>query len=120
MTKTWNGLIVFLGTQDLEKTDDFYAGLLGLELERDQGACRIYKVPGGGHLGFCTHIPVTKSQRCPIITLVADDIDEIYQRLDLAGLSMEHEPRENSRFKIYHFFVTDPNGYLVEVQRFLD
>jgi catechol 2,3-dioxygenase-like lactoylglutathione lyase family enzyme len=116
----WEGLIVFLGTKDLAQTDKFYRELLDLGLYKDQGVCRIYDVPGGGRLAFCTHIPVTQVEKNPIITLLTDDVDGAYQRLCNGGFTPQHQPQENPRFKIYHFFVTDPNGYWVEVQQFLD
>lgn len=113
-----SGLIVFLGTADLEQTDRFYSGL-GFKLFKDQGVCRIYDVPGGGRLGFCTHLPVVRGEKSPIITLLIDDVDGVYNRLLAAGIR-PHPPRVNPKFKVYHFFVSDPNGYWVEVQRFLD
>ncbi len=115
-----SGLIIFLGTQDLESTDHFYRKTLGFELYKDQGVCRIYSVPGGGKVGFCTHIPVLKGERSPIITFVVDDVDGVHQRLMAAGVEGLHAPQENPRYRIYHFFAQDPNGYTLEVQRFLD
>lgn len=115
----WQGLIVFLGAKNLEQTDKFYMDLLGLTLFRDQGVCRIYHVPGGGRLGFCTHISVIHKDKSPIITLLSNDVDGVYQRLDRGGFTPQHLPRENPKFGIYHFFVIDPNGYWVELQQFL-
>ena len=115
-----DGLIVFLGTQDLQATDHFYRLTLGLELYKDQGVCRIYSVPGGGRIGFCTHVPVVKGDRSPIITFVVDEVDQFYHRLVAAGVVVPHAPQENARYRIYHFFTQDPNGYTLEVQRFLD
>ena len=114
-----DGLIIFLGTNDLEATDRFYRLTLGFALHKDQGVCRIYSVPGGGSVGFCTHIPIVRGERSPIITFVVDDVDQVYQRLIDAGAQVPHAPQENPRYHIYHFFTQDPNGYTVEVQRFL-
>jgi catechol 2,3-dioxygenase-like lactoylglutathione lyase family enzyme len=114
-----DGLIVFLGTKDLEETHRFYHGVLGLALDRDRGACRIYGVPGGGGLGFCEHLELSASANSPIITLLTDDVDAVHARLLAHGVSPEAPPKVNPRFAIYHFFVRDPNGYVVEVQRFL-
>lgn len=114
------GLIVFLGTHDLDATDRFYREVLGFALNRDQGACRIYAVPGGGQVGFCIHIEVVQGERSPIITFVAEDVDSVYQRVTASGVAVDHPPQENPRYHIYHFFTKDPNGYTIEVQRFLD
>ncbi len=115
----WNGLIVFLGTGDLKENAGFYEGILGLKLYKDQGVCRIYEVPGGGCLGFCTHLGVTQKDRAPIITILTDDVDLCYERLLDAGCEIAEAPRENAKFKIYHFFAKDPDGYTVEIQKFL-
>lgn len=76
-------------------------------------------MPGGGRLGFCTHVPVVKDEKTPILTLLTEDVDGAWERLRSAGLEPD-PPAANPRFNIYHFFVHDPSGYLVEIQRFLD
>ncbi len=116
----WEGSIVFVGITDMDKTDSFYREKLGLELYKDQGLCRIYKVPGGGMLGFCTHQEVVSRDKSPIITLLTPDVDACYKALRKMGIKVDEEPKSNPRFKIYHFFLQDPDGYTVEIQRFLD
>jgi len=115
----FDGLITFFGTRDLEATHYFYAGLLGLELWLDQGLCRIYRVRPGAYLGFCEHMPEVPPEQSPIVCLVTDDVDGRHADLVAAGVPVDGPPRVNPRFGIYHFFSRDPNGYRVEVQRFL-
>ncbi|MCB2157057.1 VOC family protein [bacterium] len=114
-----DGLIVFLGTDDLEATHTFYHDVLGLELDRDQGVCRIYRVPGGGCLGFCTHVPVARDARSPIITLLVEDVARSHETLLKRGATPEAPPAYNEKYRIEHFFLSDPNGYAVEIQRFV-
>lgn len=116
----WEGTVVFFGAGDLERTDRFYRQTLGLELFKDQGLCRIYRVPGGGMVGFCSHQEVVAGDKSPIITLLTADVDGCHDKLRLEGLEPEGKPRANPRFNIYHFFLRDPDGYCVEIQRFLD
>jgi catechol 2,3-dioxygenase-like lactoylglutathione lyase family enzyme len=116
----WDGLIVFLGTHDLLATHEFYSGLLGLPLYKDQGLCRIYTVPGGGKLGFCKHMDNVAKGNSPYITLLTDEVDAMYDRLLAAGIEVRISPKKNERFNIYHFFINDPNGYTVEIQKFLE
>ncbi|NBG89441.1 VOC family protein [Isachenkonia alkalipeptolytica] len=113
------GLIVFLGTKDLDATHGFYHEVLGFSLYKDQGLCRIYDVEGGGKLGFCEHIETAMNEKSPIITLVVEDVDAYYERLINKSVEVAHPPRENPKFKIYHFFLEDPNGYTLEIQKFL-
>ena len=114
------GLIVFFGTSDLEATHRFYHDALELALERDQGLCRIYQVPGGGKIGFCTHLEKVNGKKSPLLTLVTPEVDEWYRRLKEKGIQVEVPPVENPLFGIYHFFLQDPNGYTVEIQRFVE
>lgn len=116
----YTGLIAFYGTSDMHKTHSFYNEVLGLPLALEQTTCRLYAVPGGGHVGFCEHLPVTHAHKSPLITLVTNDVDAIYERILAAGIKPEVEPQENTEFKLYHFFVKDPVGYTVEIQQFLD
>jgi len=116
----FSGSIVFFGTSDLEETNRFYHGMLGLALYKDQGLCRIYRAPGGGMIGFCTHMAVTAREKSPILTFLAEDVDGWYTSLKERGAVMEGGPKTNPRFNIYHFFLADPDGYSVEIQHFLD
>lgn len=107
--------ITFLFVADLERSSVFYGDVLGLELARDQGACRIYRVAERAYLGVCDHRPTDTGG--VIITLVADDVDAWARRVAAAGHDVEG-PSTNERFGLYHCFVRDPDGHLVEIQRF--
>lgn len=110
--------ITFLNTKDLEKTRAFYSDLLGLALVRDQGTCLIFKTTNEAYLGFCEHIETIESGRRVILTLVTDNVDEWYQRLKEKDAPILDPPKSNPKYHIYHFFLTDPNGYWVEIQKF--
>ena len=112
--------VTFLYTADLEKTAVFYETVLELPLVLDQGACRIYQVGGGSFLGFCRHLNSGELSQGVIITLVSEDVDGWYAYLRDKGVTFEKEPQLNEQFNIYHCFLRDPNGYLLEIQRFLD
>ncbi|MFW6390147.1 MAG: VOC family protein [Halanaerobiales bacterium] len=116
----WTGSIVFLGTKNLKKVNEFYGEILGLNLYKDQGSCLIFEVPGGGKIGFCNHLELEQGKRGPIITLLSSDVDGAFNQLKKEELEIEKEPAKNPDFNIYHFFVRDFDGYLVEIQKFLD
>jgi catechol 2,3-dioxygenase-like lactoylglutathione lyase family enzyme len=113
--------VTFLTVKDLEKSIQFYQGLLGLALVLDQGACKIYQVSKTGFIGICaenSHMKATKDG--VIFTLVSDDVDDCYERLSAKGVTFEKAPAENPKFDIYHCFLRDPDGHLLEIQRFND
>jgi catechol 2,3-dioxygenase-like lactoylglutathione lyase family enzyme len=111
--------IVFLATRDLPTTAEFYEKTLGLALALDQGKCKIYQVAQAAFLGFCAKDEVTARDGV-IVTLVTPDVDEWYEQLRVEGVKFEKAPAYNPEYRIYHCFFRDPNGYLVEIQRFED
>ena len=112
--------ITFLYTRDLEATARFYEDILGLPLALDQGDCRIYRVSQGGYVGFCRRAAAPEAPSGVILTLVTPDVDGWYRRLVDLGIAFEKPPALNPKYDIYHCFLRDPNGYLIEIQRFLD
>jgi catechol 2,3-dioxygenase-like lactoylglutathione lyase family enzyme len=112
--------ITFLYTRDLAETAYFYEEILGLPLKLDQGGCRIYQVSRDGYVGFCQRGgPVEGTEAPVIITLVTANVDTWYTQLSARGVEFEKAPAVNPRYNIYHCFLRDPNGYLIEIQRFL-
>lgn len=55
-----------------------------------------------------------------ILTLVTSEVDAWHQYLRDQGVSFEGPPALNPKYDIYHCFLRDPNGYLIEIQRFND
>jgi len=110
--------ITVLDTRDLAQTADFYERVLGLRLARDQGTCRIYHVSGEAYLGFCQRADAPAEPRGLTLTFVTDRVDEVCADLRRAGVGFVKEPADNPPYRIYNAFVRDPNGYLVEIQRF--
>lgn len=112
--------VTFLSTKDLAASAEFYHTLLGLPLVLDQGACQIFRVGQDAFLGFCEHLSDDRQPGGVILTLVSDEVDAWADYLTKAGVALEKPPTLNERFNIYHLFVRDPDGYLVEIQTFRD
>jgi catechol 2,3-dioxygenase-like lactoylglutathione lyase family enzyme len=110
--------VTFLYTADLAATAHFYTEVVGLPLVLDQGSCRIYRVSADGFLGFCERAGAAPSG--VIVTLVTQDVDGWHARLCERGASIAQAPAFNPTYNIYHCFLRDPNGYLLEIQRFCD
>lgn len=118
---TFEQQVTFVYTPEPEESWRFYAEMLGLEMVLDQGQCRIYRTGKNAFLGVCGCGPERKILADGIIlTLVSDDVDGVYERLKAKGAHIAEEPKLNPRFNIYHFFLKDPAGYLLEVQTFND
>lgn len=117
---TFDQQVTFLMVGDLDASDHFYRTLLGLELVLDQGACRIYRTAPSAFLGVCTHRGGAPATEGVIVTLVTQDVDGRYAELAARGAVFSQPPARNERFDIYHAFLRDPDGYLVEIQQFCD
>lgn len=118
--------ITFFYTRNLPTTDalrrasTFYERRLGLRLARDQGHGRIYHVTGNAYLGFCDRLDQPTSPTGVVFTLVTDQVDEWCAHLRAQGVAFERGPADKTAYRIYNAFVRDPNGYLIEIQRFWD
>jgi len=120
MRPTIDQQVTFLHTGDLQATAHFYEETLALPLVLDQGVCRIYQVSSDGFVGFCEHLDAPKNPGGIIITLATREVDAWYSYLTAKGIEFEKPPVLNLKFNIFHSFLRDPNGYLLEIQEFLD
>jgi len=112
--------ITFLYTRDLARTAQFYEHVLGLPLARDQGDCRIYRVSRDAYIGFCQRESAPQKPIGVILTLVTSQVDEWHCHLSGQGVAFDTPPVFNQKYNIYHCFLRDPNGYLIEIQSFAD
>ncbi|MCK5116894.1 MAG: VOC family protein [Candidatus Aegiribacteria sp.] len=119
MKTEFDSQITFLYTRNLKATAEFYEEKLNLHTVLEQGGCRIYKTAGQSFLGFCERVE-TGTPDGVIFTLVTEDVDGWFEKLRSEGVSFEKEPVFNPDYNIYHCFFRDPNGYLIELQRFED
>ena len=119
VAQTFEQAVSFYYTPDLQASARFWEESIGLSLVLDQGTCRIYRVSQDGFIGFCQREGAEASSGV-IITLVAQDVDARCKALRERGVLFEKEPAHNPTFNIYHAFLRDPAGYLVEIQRFED
>jgi len=126
MPKPFEQQVTFLYVGDLARSYAFYENILGLRPVLDQGVARIYRVGGGdAFLGICLSSAVQQAptpDRAPlgvIFTFVTQDVDGWHAALVEKGVSFEKAPAKNERYGIYNCFFRDPDGYLLEIQRFL-
>ncbi len=110
--------ITFLYTRDLAASAQFYENVLGLTLARDQGDCRIYHLAGEAYVGVCQRDSAPEQTQGVCLTLVVEDVDEWHTRLSAQGAAFTQPPTANAPYGIYHCYLRDPNGYLIEIQRF--
>jgi hypothetical protein len=77
-------------------------------------------VTSSAFVGICERADAVIEPGGVILTLVVQDVDGWYTHFLSKGVLIEKPPAVNDTYGIIHFFANDPNGYLIEVQRFLD
>lgn len=116
-----DGLITFLYYEDLEGAERFYEDVMGLEKTVDQGWAKIYRVADAAYVGLVDgrrgyHRP---SPTKPVmITMVVQDVDEWYRYLRARGVETLTEPKDHPEIGIRAFLLEDPEGYVIEIQKF--
>ena len=109
------GGIVFFQTQRLEILKDFYVNRVGCELWLDQGACLIFK-HGNFLLGFCLGDEANTEGTLTFFYENKKEVDRMFQKIKEITVS---PPKENKKYRIYHFYAHDPEGRSIEFQHFL-
>jgi catechol 2,3-dioxygenase-like lactoylglutathione lyase family enzyme len=116
---TFDDQITFLPVSDLARSATFYGQTLGLQLVVDQGDCLIYRVAHRAFVGICLR-PDRVASSGVIITLVSRDVDGWHERITDGGGVCESPPAAHPKYGIYQAFYRDPDGHLLEIQRFDD
>lgn len=108
--------ISFFRVSDLKRTRDFYERAFGLRLvyERD-GKVLILQAADRSFFGFVNGELPQGQPRMAAMTLVSSDVDAWSRRLAELGVETKGAPVFKPEFGIYILYVTDPDGYTVEV-----
>ena len=120
MSGPFDQQVTFVYTRDLDGTARWYGEILGLPLVLDQGPCRIFAVGPDSFIGVCSRPNRVVEPKGVIVTMVTGDVDGWHARLAAKGAAIESPPKRSEEFNVYAFFVRDPNGYIIEIQQFLD
>ena len=112
--------VTFVYTRDLAAAE-FYETILGLTACTRSQVCAVF-IASVLMVSRCLHRPIQHRSHAAIIpTLVTDEVDaSVPERLPTSWRTRRKTPQLNPRFNIYHLFVRDPDGYLIEIQTFLD
>lgn len=109
-----SGGIIFIRTANLDTLKDFYINRVGCTLWLDQGGCSIFQ-HGNLLLGFCQ---AEEPELEGVYTFFYTDkrqVDAMYEKF---RDSADGLPRDNHKYRIYHFYAKDPEGRSIEFQYF--
>ncbi len=130
-TAALRGSVVFLYSDDVARSRQFWGADLGLPLVADKESVVFFKLPHAGGSLAVVKQGVSAAATPPVcardagkdvvmVCLLTDDVDGWSARLEGAGHHLDQPPRQNERFGIKNALLRSPEGYLVEIQQFLD
>jgi predicted enzyme related to lactoylglutathione lyase len=115
------GLITFFYYRDLKRAADFYQRVMGFKLVQDQKWAKIFQVAENAYMGCVDgsvgyHKP---SDTKPVmLTVVVEDPDEWYRHFRKHGVETISEPHDDKELDLRIFLLRDPEGYVIEIQKF--
>lgn len=107
--------IIFLRTAKFDEVRAFYTETIGMSVWLEQPNIAILR-HGNLLVGFHRQPEADLAGLITFFYETRDEVDEMYARLhDVANA----EPKQNPKYRIYHFFATDPEGRKIEFQQFM-
>ncbi len=112
---------LFLYYKDLDKALDFYSLTLGMELVADYGMAYILRMTQDSYLILVDAdegMHTAEEPKTVALALLTDKLEEWYAYLKNKGVEIKYEykPKEESAHD--GFVAVDPEGYLLEFERF--
>ncbi|MCR4428415.1 MAG: VOC family protein [Caldiserica bacterium] len=114
--------IFFFYYKDLEQAFNFYQEVLNFKLEIDQGWCKILKIRESAYLGLVDErrgsLKAVK-EKGALLTLVVDKVEAWHEHLARKKVQGLTPIFKNEEIGVQGFFFEDPEGYKIEIQKFL-
>ena len=125
------GSVIFLYSDDVARSRQFWGADLGLPVVADKESVVFFKLPQAGGSLAVVKQGVSAAATPPVcardadkdvvmVCMLTDDVDGWSARMEGAGHRLDQPPRQNERFGIKNALLRSPEGYLVEIQQFLD
>jgi len=114
--------ITFLYYKNLSRAAEFYENIMRFELCDDQGAAKIYRTYSNAYIGIVdekTGHCRAQETNAVLITLVTEDVEQWYNYLQSKEVKILTEVMQPESFPVKCFFFEDPEGYQLEIQKFL-
>jgi catechol 2,3-dioxygenase-like lactoylglutathione lyase family enzyme len=115
-------LITFFYYEDVDRAACFYQEIMGFELAIDQGFAKIFRVAQNAYLGVVDEKKGAQRahpQKPVELTVIVSDPDAWYAYLLARGMQPLSAPRTLEALNLRMFLLHDPEGYLIEIQKFL-
>lgn len=114
--------ITFLYYKDLTAAQRFYEDIMGFALAEDQDWAKIYCVNGNAFVGLVDEARGSlkvQENSAVMLTLVSNDVRGWYEYLQGKNVEFVREFGTSEEIQIEYFFIRDPGGYIIEIEKFL-
>jgi predicted enzyme related to lactoylglutathione lyase len=116
-----NGILTFFYYEDLAKAAEFYEKIMGFQLIQDQKWAKLFKVRDNAYMGCVDgnrgyHKP--DPTKPVMLTVIVDDPDAWYKHFKENGVETLNEPHDDKELNLRIFLLHDPEGYVIEIQKF--
>jgi catechol 2,3-dioxygenase-like lactoylglutathione lyase family enzyme len=98
----------------LERSRQFYEGVIGLELAMDLGWIVSFRSRSNTSAQLSVLLNDASAPVHPDVSLEVGDVDEVYRKAEAAGAEIVH-PLTDEPWGVRRFFVRDPNGAVINV-----
>lgn len=117
------GAITFFYYKDLARAVEFYDKVMGFKLVQDQRWAKIYRVNGDAYMGCVDgsigyHKP--SDEKPVMLTVIVDDPDAWYEHFKKHKVETLNEPHDDKELNLRIFLLRDPEGYVIEIQKFYE
>ena len=109
-----NRIVPDIKSRDLEASRQFYVDVLGLEVAIDLGFIVTLVSPSNPTAQVSLMRDDDSSATLPQISIEVEDVDDVHSRAMFLGLDIVY-PLTNEPWGVRRFFVTDPNGTIINV-----
>ena len=115
--------VIFFPCRNMQETKKYYTEILELPVYKDLGHT-VWFDSGYGYLAFVEYDPPREMASGACISFNMDSeaaVDAVYEKLlTRETIGLKGAPQKHPKFPVYSFFLSDPNGYLLEYQKTLD
>ena len=115
--------ITFLYYDDLQAASEFYGDVMGFRLVEDQKWAKIYRAGDGVYVGIVAGkkgFHQAQEKNAVLLTFLVNDVAAWYEYLQSQGVRIVTDLQEKEDIQVRCFFLEDPGGYSIEIQRFLN
>ena len=112
--------ITFLYTNDIERLAAFYRDVMELEPVLEQPAARIFRWTPSSFLGVCDIAERPRGTKGMMLTFLVEDARACCEKLAAKGVVFDPPLALRGGGTLLSAFFRDPEGYVLEIQEFLD